>query len=144
MHNLHPDQRREAPATVFWDMRWRFDFAGRPSIYGKWSSPSVTAHDKNKEGLVRAAVEGKDRVTGEIKALAECDGHDFVNFQWLATANVPRPMGKWEGDVKPVHRLMGMKLVTRNFQFFVMPDGDVVLQQRTEAEKKMNFATFGR
>jgi hypothetical protein len=142
---IHPTQYREPP-PAFYDIRWRFDFANRPSKYGKWSSPGnspeLKAHLQMREGLVRACVEGKNRNDpSDVRALAQCDGHDFVNFKWMALASMP---GNFRGTVKPVHRLQGMQLVTREFNYFVFPDGSVKKKPRLEGEKKINYAIFGR
>jgi hypothetical protein len=126
-----------------YDMRWRYDFKDGRIRYGKWSRPSNTpelqAWRNNDEGLVRASIEGKDMFTGEIKPLAECDGHDFVNFQWIATAS-----GNVMKSNSLVHRLMGMKLLTRDYEHCVFPDGSGAVIPRSEADKKINFATFGK
>lgn len=146
---LHPahhlDERREPP-PAFFDMRWRFDFAGRPSVYGKWSSPTITAWDKQKEGVVRAVVEGKNRADGEVKVLAECDGHDFVNFKWMVLAATTIKMtGKVMGPIPPpIHGLVGMQLVTREWDYRVFPSGKVERAPRDAAERQINYATFGR
>lgn len=131
--------------TAIFDMRWRFDFLNRPSKYGKWSdpgtSPETQAWSQNKEGLIRASVEGKNRETFETKPLVECDGWDFVNFKWNACAIGP---AFFKGTSPAVHRLLGMKLVTREKEFDVWPDGSIVEKIRDEADKKYNYATFGR
>jgi hypothetical protein len=137
-----PDRRE----TAVWDLRWRFDFWGnRPSKWGKWSAPGKTKEVKawcqNKEGLCRAAIEGHHRETFEVKTLAECDGHNFVNFQWMALAFTP---GNFRGTVRPLHALAALKLITREHEIIVFPDASIAHRVRPEAEKKIHFATFGR
>lgn len=133
------------PQTKLYDLRWRFDFVSRPTRWGKWSAPGKTpemqAWCNNGEGLVRASIEGRHAITQEIKTLAECDGHDFVNFQWLAVAMTPASL---VGIAKPVHALVGLKIVTRETEIGVAADGSVATRVRPEAEKRINFATFGR
>lgn len=128
-----------------YDLRWRFDFAGRASKWGKWSSPGqspeLKAWSNNKEGLVRACIEGQDVETQSVSVLAECDGHDFVNFQWEAVAMMP---ANRIGQVKPIHALVGLKLVTRDEEICVASSGGVSRRIRPECEKKIHFATFGR
>lgn len=145
---LHPGRtvaESPEPLQAFYDMRWRFDYVDRPSAYGPWSRPSndpeLQAWNKNREGLVRACVEGKDRVSGECKVLAECDGWDFINFQWIAQAAQSMAL---IGKVPPVHTLLGMNLVTRDCNFVCLPTGQVRKVARPEAEKKIQLATFGR
>ena len=47
-----------------YDLRWRFDFSDGKVKYGKWSSPGSTdelkAYCNNREGLIRASIEGKN------------------------------------------------------------------------------------
>jgi hypothetical protein len=133
------------PQTKKYDLRWRFDYANRLPAYGKWSSPGnspeLQAWRQNREGLVRASVEGQDVATQVIKTLAECDGWDFVNFQWMAVAMSPASL---VGVAQPVHALVGLKVVTREVELCVHANGEVERRVRPEAEKKMNFATFGR
>lgn len=140
----HVDDRGELPAAFF-DMRWRFDFAGRPTAFGKWSSPgdsdATKAWCQNRSGLIRAAVEGKDRASGTTAALAECDGHDFVNFKWMAMATAPFRL---LGLVQPIHALVGMQLITRDWDIKCFPDGRIVKAPRAPAEREINYATFGR
>jgi len=134
------------PQTKKYDLRWRFDFAGRPPKWGKWSSPGnsneTKASHQNAEGLVRASIEGKNVFNpGDVRILAECNGQDFVNFQWSAIAITP---AMFKGTVKPVHALVGMKLLTRDELIEVAATGEIAKRPRTDGEKRINFATFGR
>lgn len=129
-------------------LRWRFDFANnKPSKYGQWSRPATRPEDLaamvNKDALVRASIEGKDRKTRQIVTIVECDGHDFVNFEWINArhhfcANLGATM------IAPFHRLLGLKLVTRELKACVFLDGTVLPLQRTEAEKKLHLEGFGK
>lgn len=129
-------------------LRWRFDFANnKPSKYGQWSRPATIKNDLaamvNKEALVRACIEGKDRKTKEITPIVECDGHDFVNFEWVnarhhLVANLGCSM------LAPFHRLLGLALVTREMKALVLLDGTVLPRPRTEAEKKLHLEGFGK
>lgn len=148
---LHPNKAvLENPGLEhFYDMRWRFDFKDRPSIickkWGPSKDPEHQAWNKNKEGLVRACIEGKDRASGVVVTLTECDGHDFVNFQWIAEATTGLSFKrKISGNLPTMHRLLGMALVTREWLYAVSPTGEVFKKARPEAQKKINFATFGR
>lgn len=131
------------PVTRRLSLRWRFDFSGRPAKYGQWDKPGETpetqAWCQNKEGLVRASIEGKDVVTKELVTVAECDGWDFVNFQWMAAAIV-KPF--FRGTANAAHFLTGLKLITREKAFEAYPTGEMRLIDRTE--KNINYATFGR
>lgn len=126
-------------------LRWRYDFRDRPAVYGMWGNPGNgpgnQAWAQNKEGLSRAAVEAKDLDTKEIITLAECDGHDFRNFQWMAIAKVPM---NFKGQITPTSQLVGMKLLTTDFEISVFANGVVKKQPLPESEKKLHFATYGR
>lgn len=128
-----------------WMLRWRFDFAGRPSKYGHWgrseANPQGMAAFQLKEGLVRAAVEGKHQVTKESKIFAECDGWDYNVFKWMATAHAPVFM---RGEVTPYTRCVGLKLVTRDKEIEVYDTGDVLISKRDTQEMGIHYATFGR
>jgi hypothetical protein len=95
------------------------------------------AYFQNKEGLVRASVEGKDILTREIKTLAECDGWDYVNFQWMAELRM-------RSDGYGTSQHVGLKLVTRDFWIEVYARGNVLRVPRTEEDKNYHYATFGR
>jgi len=129
-------------------LRWRFDFANnKPTKYGQWSRPATIQSDMaamvNKEGLIRASIEGKDRTTKDVLTILECDGHDFVNFEWVNArhyfvSNLGASM------IAPFHRLLGLALVTREFKTLVLLDGTVHPRPRTEAEKKLHLEGFGK
>ena len=127
-------------------LRWRFDYSGnRPAKYGIWSrpgeTPEVQAWCQNKEGLVRASVEAKDIFTREVRTLAECDGWDFITFQWIAVASLP---AIFRGTVTPLTRVVGLKMVTRETALEVYDTGDVRVAARTDGDKQLNLATFGK
>lgn len=90
---------------------------------------------------MRASIEGKNLVTKQTVTLAECDGHDYRNFQWLAISKV-NPA--FSGAVTPQVHNIGMKLLTTDQEIMVLNDGHIQKRPLTEDEKKINFATFGR
>lgn len=131
-------------------LRWRYDYSGRPSKFGMWghSGPqndmATKAWCHNKEGLTRACIEGKDVYTQRIVTLAECEGWDFVNFEWMVNASLPAMLAPGFGSVKPRSRIVGLTLVTRDWRVDIVDTGEVERRPRTAAEKRMNLATFGR
>lgn len=122
-------------------LRWRFDYLNRTTKIGQWSRGATLEQDmayfQNKEGVIRAAIEGKHQVSREVRILAECDGHDFVNFQWMAEFR-----GNVKGGGSSHHT--GLKLVTRDFWIEVYARGFQIKKPRTEEDKKFHYATFGR
>jgi hypothetical protein len=129
-------------------VRWRYEWPDKPSKYGMWSNPgpkndlATKAWFHNKEGLTLAAIEAKNIETKEIKIIVACDGHDFVNFKWLAAASL-NPIGL-KGSVTPLTRLLGLTLVTREYDYNVYHNGIVEKKARDPEEMKINYATFGR
>lgn len=127
-------------------LRWRFDYIDRrePKT-SPWERSShiesEMAYRQNREGLIRAAIEAKELRSKDIRILAECDGHDFINFQWMAVSFCPV---EFTGEHELRNMTIGLKLVTRDYEYQVYINGDVVKSIRTEAEKGIHFATFGR
>jgi hypothetical protein len=117
-------------------LRWRFDFPDKAPSIGMWSLPAQRPEDmaayQNKEGLVRASIETQDIITQEIKTLAECDGWDFLNFQWISAR-----FGLYQGWAK----IVGLKLITRDYEIIVFDSGEI---ERRERRLDLNFATFGK
>ncbi len=128
-------------------LRWRFEFSdGRPPKYGQWSNPGNIETDGawrvNKSNLSRAAVEAECLRTFNITTLAECDGWDFVNFEWQAVASMPGFLGV--EAISPRGEIVGLTLVTRELQLVCFINGDQAVKARTEADKKIHLAGFGR
>jgi hypothetical protein len=131
------------PSEANYLLRWRFDFSGKPTVYGRWSAPATRDEEKaafvNTEGLVRAAVEAKNPITYETLILAECDGHDYVMFKWNACLVGGINLAKGGR-----HVLTGLKLVTTELEMDVYPSGEVAISKRTAEDKKFHYAGFGR
>lgn len=137
-----------ADTGTYLRLRWRFDFAGRQTRYGMWSrdadDPKEKAAFVDKTGLVRAAIEAKDiqdqdgRCAGTVRTLAECDGHEFVNFKWftLGASLMAR------GPVR--HNTVGLILVTREIETMVAINGEMAVRPRTAEDKQFHYAGFGR
>lgn len=120
-------------------LRWRFDYANRPSKCGQWSKPATRDEDmaarQLKDGLIRASIEGQDISTQEIFTLAECDGHDFCNFQWISA----------QYGMSPGHaKIVGLAIMTRNQVAQVFVDGSSKILERPENDKNYHYAIYGR
>lgn len=141
---LQGKQVRDADSTYM--VRWRFDFLDKPTKVGFWGRPGDQktgegmAAFANGSGMVRAAIEGKDCGGGAIRTLVEVDGHDFCNFQWMAAAKYALGGGH---QVLPV-KLLGMKLVSREYEYWAFATGLVHREPRTEQDKSYHYATYGR
>ncbi len=124
-------------------LRWRFDyFDTKPPKYGMWSRPAVLLSDMaafiSKENLRVASIEAKHVETREVISLAECEGCDFVNFQWIAQVRYNIGIGTQNSQ------LIGLKLVTRDTSIEVYPSGDIKILNRSEHDKQFHFEGFGR
>lgn len=123
-------------------LRWRFDFSdSKPTRVGEWDVPH--SHDPqkmaafvNKENLRRAAIEALDVDDEKLFTIAECDGHEFANFKWVARMVM--------NDEGVTHELMGLMLVTANEQITVFRTGAVHVEPRTEEDKNFHYEGYGR
>lgn len=139
-------------------VRWRFDFHGRASKCGIWNDAGGSQDEKfgtaawstNKTGLSRASVEGEvwdpqGGWSGQVVTLAECDGHDFVNFSWQAATPVPylSTLDAIKGlTITP--QIVGLSLETRDEVRQVFVDGSKRTIIKTDADKKIHLAGFGK
>jgi len=122
-------------------LRWKFEFFDhKPSRCGSWSLPATRAQDTaafvDKTNLRAAVIEGKNRETKEIKTVLVLDGHDFANFQWLSEARF--------GGGGVAYSVRGLRAVSRDYNFDVLNDGEIVKTIRTEQEKKYHYEGFGK
>jgi hypothetical protein len=93
-------------------LRWRFEYWNRPARYGQWnqaaSNISDMAYAQNFDGMVAALIEAKDFRTREIFTIAECDGDDYINFQWMSS---------YRTDFRTklaTQEIIGLKLIARD------------------------------
>jgi hypothetical protein len=124
-------------------LRCRFDFINRPTWASQWdkSGPNDTdmACYQNKNGLLRAAIEGKDFFSKKIKILAQCEGQDFCNFEWAAT--VAASAGA-TGKIEATN--VGLVLVTRYERLTIYKTGKAQIEMRSEEDQKMHLAGYGK
>lgn len=128
-------------------LRWRYEFKdGRPPKYGQWSNPGDIDKEGswrvNKDNLSRAAVESECQRTWQEKTVAECEGWDFVNFEWMAVAAVPGFSNQM--TIHPRGQIVGLTLVTRDLQLACFINGEQAVRARSEDDKKIHLAGFGR
>lgn len=131
------------------DLRWRFDFKdGRRPRYGIWNHPGRPDDSVqliNTANLARAAIEQKCIFSNKIKIIAECDGEDFCLFRYRAAARTMINMRKFQGHIPTRTQVVGLILVTRDFECEVLDDGSPPkLLRRSEWDKKQNYIAYGR
>lgn len=126
----------------FYRLRWRFDFADKPTKYGLWNlssnNPSDQACYVNKNGLVRASIEGENVITYELKTFFECDGHDYVTCKGEAFVRVSNVLG-FNGKHQPRVNISGISFITRDKRVTVHCNGDVESRDLTAEEKKFKL-----
>lgn len=118
-------------------LRWRFDYSDhKPSVIGRWNDTREgIAAFVDKTNLRRAAVEIMDHsgTSGE-RCVAECDGWDFINFEWSAIRN----------NRTLLFETVGLCLKTRDLVAEVSVFGGVKTRPRDPNEMKIHYAGFGR
>jgi hypothetical protein len=128
-------------ATPFYRLRWRFDFANRPSRYGVWNGASPHKSDMAafvpKDGLVRAAVEGIKVARNVNVILAEVDGHNFASFAWDAAVGLPS-IGL-QGSFSRESTIVGLSILSRTEKITVYIDGKVKRRPLTGHEMKFKL-----
>lgn len=131
----------EAIPTKLLRLRWRFDFAGKPTKRGVWDAASGRPEDAawmvDKTGLVLAAIEGEHRDTQEEMTLVECQGQDFALFQWEAYARCPG-LGM-PAVFTPRTNVAGLSLLTRDEKITVWINGQWERKPLSAEEKEFNF-----
>lgn len=131
-------------------VRWRFDYHdGKPTKVGMWCRPAELQSDmaafQDKTNLRRAAIEVKEALTAKVYPLVECDGPEFVNFEWAAGSPLAVSLNKPIGEQKLYHQIIGLTMVTRELRVTVHIDGsEPKVELRSEAEKSIHLAGFGR
>jgi hypothetical protein len=132
------------------DIRWRLDYGnGLASKFGSWTRPDTSLDSmvafKRTEGLSRAFIEVKDKTTGKVFRPVHCAGSDFVMFKWQCIAPMAMSINSPIKEQKIVGQVIGLILVTREYEASVFVDGQKpIIKKRTETDKKFHYAGFGK
>lgn len=135
-----------APPTGKTLVTWRFDFNdNKPSRIGMWNLPATRQSDMaafiNKDGLTRASIQAKDFASRKVYTMAEVDGHDFINFEWIAQGAVPGPGFR---RMSMQGSIVGIRLRSRDWLYECFTDGRVVKKPRPDVDKVFNYVGFGK
>lgn len=125
-------------------LRWRFDYPNKPSVYGMWSQTTNNPIDQawNKTtGAIRMKIEAKHVDTKQVSVLVDQPAEDFRNFSWMVNARMT-VLGKIKS--RPMHQLVGLEMWTRDSKIQVYDDGTIAKKPLSEADKKLNLATYGK
>ena len=113
---------------------------------GIWNNSGARDSDGawcvNKTALRRAAIEAVDTTTWEEVTLWECDGPEFVNFEWMVAAPMGMPFGNGEMEIRPT--ILGLAGVSREYKDEVFIDGSSRRRERTEEEKRNLLAAWSK
>lgn len=71
------------------DLRWRFDFADRCVVPDWGDHREGHAEGIDKTGMVSAAIEARNRKTGNVKIITICPRWEFKEFRTLVLAGIP-------------------------------------------------------
>lgn len=140
----------EPKKSVYWRLRWRFEYSdGKPTKYGIWNWASEHEADQawqvNKENLLYAMIEGQNPYNkGEKKILAVCEGSNFVNFQWIATAPISLGTVKAFGSQTTKGMIVGLMMVTREDKLSIFCSGQAEIKKHGQDFGNRNLAGFGR
>lgn len=131
-------------------LRWKYEYINSADRAGMWSRPSENSEEgfKSKawaqpqQNLLWAVIEGQDASRpGKVFRLAEVPGEDFMNFQWLAVAQVPLG-GAGGQNIRGA--IQGMSLQSRYEKITVYIDGTVDKRAVTDYERYGHFKKFKR
>lgn len=132
------------------DIRWRFEYHdGTAAKYGFWTKDSDQRNVKEmasfqkREGLSRVLIERKCKETKRIDTPVHCIGQDYCLFKWVRVARFG--FGSIQGTKKLSSQLVGLTLVTREFEATVLVDGSPVqIEPRSENDKNFHYEGYGR
>ena len=130
---------------MLFELRWALHFNdGKKSKFGQWNTSTRSIEDSpsflNKNNLLLACIERRDLKTGEVEEVVSCKGQDFCLFKFIAVSPVSISIDLLQ---KPVSKLIGIKLVSRDVDIDVFIDRkNVMIRKRKESEKKINYEGF--
>lgn len=130
---------------MLYELRWVLHFNnGKNSKFGQWNTDTKSIDDSpsflNKNNLMFACIERRDISTGEVEEVVSCKGQDFCLFKFIAVAPVSISTSLVQ---KPISKLIGIKLVSRDVDIDVFIDRkNVMLRKRSKEEKEINYKGF--
>lgn len=136
------DTHHDAP----WRLRWRFEYSnGRPSAYGIWDfsntkHSSGSAFAQPKDHLLYAIIEAENRNRNKIIHAVVCDGPDYCNFEWQATAFV-YTIGSEDTQLETI--TSGLTLVSRTHRYSFFRSGQFKIHERTDSDTMFHFGAEG-
>lgn len=116
-------------------LRWAFDYTGKkPTVTGDWNNidqdeagGKKPAWRQSKENLKAARIEA-EMDDGSVQTLAEVNGADFRNFEWIADATIR------VGAVQSV--IVGLSLVSKGEVAEIFLNGRARLRKKTKDDQK--------
>lgn len=130
-------------------LRWRMDYASRPSVYSGWASDVEEASRQPRDGLVRVSIEGMERGANRVFRLAECSGDKFVQIGWMRVTRTPLNLAEIRrktgcGDVKLTGQIHGIVLTADDETMTVLIDGSAKVEEAGRPPVWMNLKDRGQ
>lgn len=121
-------------------LRWVFEFQGKATKKGVWNGVSKHKEDSawavNKDGLLRAYIEGEQYHTYKTRIFYECSGQDYASCQWEAFSRVSNALTLTTTQ-KPRTNISGLSFLTRDEKITVYVNGTI--QKRPLTKEEMAF-----
>ena len=126
-----------------YDLRWKFVYHdGTADCFGFWTREANKLEEmaafKKQTNIERAFVELKDKRTGITTTPVHCVGADFCLFKWVKIARLGFTGGKSFSE------LVGLTLVSRDYEATVFVDGKIAIKKRSEEDKTFHYEGFGK
>lgn len=136
MPNIAQHQHVRLPQRMY-RLRWRFDFVDGRVKRGIWMDSSGKKCDGashvNKNGLIRACIEGEHVKTFETVTFVEVEGPRYVSTQWDMVA---RMRTGFRGEK------IGLSFLTDKEKVSVLVNGQVGMRDLTQEERKFKLAEY--
>lgn len=121
----------------YFRVRWVFEYQDGSICAGMWNLPGVCKHTKaslqNRKGLKNVYIQGKHRVSKEVKTFAKRSAENFLEIRNISLNGVPgtNQMRKF-GEIKLSPNIHGMMLVTTLEKIECLISGVVVTRPNNE------------
>lgn len=117
-----------------YDLRCVLVYANGKVWCGQWNrsspdDPATCASMQPRDGLLYAAIEGKDKATKAQTVLAKVTADSFMQFRWVGAVRAPG--GAVFGSVKRHPTVIGLTLVERHQEAIVLRSGKVEYKVKT-------------
>lgn len=115
-----------------YDLRCVLVYSNGKTWTSQWNrsspeDPATCASMQPRDGLLYAAIQGKEKRTKAVSVLATCKADDFLQFRWVGAVRAP---GMNFGKIKRTPTVIGLTIVERWQEVSVMRSGK--MEQKTK------------